>query len=126
MESSSNRKVSGFTLLEVMVAVGILAFALVALLGAVNRNILLTNNSRNTEIAANLANEILTRIEIEGIPDVREDSGDFEDYPDFQWFLSIIPFNLSQLGAQVNIVRVIITWDDGEESYEVNLAIENT
>lgn len=116
----------GFTLLEVMVAVGILAFALVTLLGAVNRNIILTSNARNREIAANLANEIITRIEIEGLPEVRQDSGEFEKYPGFKWFLSIDPFNLAQLEAQVNIVRVLITWDDGEEVYEVNLAIERT
>lgn len=124
MKNLCNEK-KGFTLLEVMVAVGILAFALVSLLGAVNRNIILTTNARNTEIAANLANEMLTRIEIEGIPEVREDKGEFEDHPGFEWFLSIKPFNLSQLEAEINIVRIIIVWDEGEEAYEVNLAIEN-
>lgn len=124
MKNLCNEK-KGFTLLEVMVAVGILAFALVSLLGAVNRNIILTANARNTEIAAKLANEMLTRIEIEGIPEVREDKGEFEDHPGFEWFLSIKPFNLSQLEAEINIVRVIIAWDEGEEAYEVNLAIEN-
>lgn len=124
MKNLCNEK-KGFTLLEVMVAVGILAFALVSLLGAVNRNIILTTNARNTEIAAKLANEMLTRIEIEGIPEVREDKGEFEDHPGFEWFLSIKPFNLSQLEAEINIVRIIIVWDEGEEAYEVNLAIEN-
>ncbi|MGH7884312.1 MAG: type IV pilus modification PilV family protein [Thermodesulfobacteriota bacterium] len=119
------QKNNGFTLLEVMVAVGILAFALVSLLGAVNRNIILTTNSRNTELAANLANEMMTKIEIEGIPDVRQDSGEFEDHPGFKWFLSIEPFNLAQLEAAINVVRVVITWDEGEEVYELNLAVEN-
>lgn len=117
-------KDKGFTLLEVMVAVGILAFALVTLLGAVNRNILLTTQARNREIAANLANDIVTRIQIEGLPAVQQDSGEFEEYPGFKWFLSIDPFNLAQLEAEINIIRVFITWDSGEEIYEVNLAVE--
>lgn len=117
---------AGFTLLEVMVAVAILAFALVTLLGAVNKNILLTTEARNRETAANLANNIITRLQLEGLPEVQQDSGDFEDHPGFKWYLSIDPFNLAQLDAEINIIRVLITWDSGEEVYEVNLAVDKT
>lgn len=113
----------GFTLLEVMVAVGILAFALVTLLGAVNRNLVLTSNARNREVAAKLADDIVTRIQIEGLPQERQSSGNFQDHPGFKWFISVDPFNLGQLNARIKILRVLITWDDGEEVYEVNLAV---
>lgn len=113
----------GFTLLEVMVAVGILAFALVTLLGAVNRNLVLTSNARNREVAAKLADDIVTRIQIEGLPQESQSSGNFQDHPGFKWFISVDPFNLGQLNARIKILRVLITWDDGEEVYEVNLAV---
>ncbi|NIP29886.1 MAG: hypothetical protein GTO02_06470, partial [Candidatus Dadabacteria bacterium] len=84
----------------------------------------LTQRARNAEVAANLASNIISRIEVEGIPEVREDSGTFEDHPGFEWNLSILPYNLSQLEAQINIINVLISWEEGEESYEINLAVE--
>ena len=114
----------GFTLLEVMIAISILAFALVTIFGAVNRNLDLSGKAENRAIAADLAGDIMSRIEVEGLPEVREDSGEFEKHPDFGWNLSILPYNLQGLGAEVSIVKVLITWDGGKESYELNLAVE--
>ena len=120
----SNNK--GFTLIEVMVAVSILAFALVSLISAVGWNLDLTNRAKNFTIASNIANDIISRIEVEGIPSVRNDSGKIEDYPDFEWNLSIFPYNLKQLGVSFEIITVLITWDKGRESYEINLAVESS
>ncbi len=109
----------GFTLLEVMVAVGLLAFAMVSILGIVSHNINLAIRSTNYLTATSLADDIASRIDAEGIPSDSERSGKFENYPGFEWYVAVSPFNLPQFEAKMNIVSVIVTWDGGEESYEI-------
>ena len=81
----------GFTLLEVVIAVAIVGVALMMLLSSVNRNLDIAAKSRDAQIAALLAQQMLTDIELEGFPDIREEEGDFENYPGFSWFLSVMP-----------------------------------
>ena len=115
----SKNGVCGFTLLEVMVAVGLLAFAMVSILGIVSHNINLAIRSANYLTATSLADDIASRIDAEGIPSDSERSGKFENYPGFEWYVAVSPYNLPQFEAKMNIVSVIVTWDDGEESYEI-------
>jgi general secretion pathway protein I len=115
----------GFTLLEVLVAVVILGTALTVLLGAVNKNLILASRSKNLTIAGILAQEKLTEIELEGYPQPREEKGEFEGAPGFNWFLSIKPFEISELGIEIRTVRLLITWDEGKESLEVTMAISD-
>lgn len=116
---ASEKNIRGFTLLEVMVAVGLLAFAMVAILGTVSHNINLAGKATDNMIAMSLADEIASRIDAEGLPPDSQKSGRFENHPDFEWYVSVAPFNLSQFKARMNLVSVIITWDGGEESYEI-------
>ena len=118
--SASRNNVCGFTLLEVMVAVGLLAFAMVSILGIVSHNINLATRSTNYLIATSLADDIASRIDAEGVPSDSERSGKFENYPGFEWHVTVFPYNLAQFEARMNIVTVLIIWDDGEESYEIN------
>lgn len=117
---ASRNNVCGFTLLEVMVAVGLLAFAMVSILGIVSHNINLATRSTNYLIATSLADGIASRIDAEGVPSDSERSGKFENYPGFEWHVTVSPYNLVQFEARMNIVSVLIIWDDGEESYEVS------
>ena len=117
---ASKNNVYGFTLLEVMVAVGLLAFAMVSILGIVSHNINLATRSTNYLIATSLADEIASRIDAEGIPTDSERNGKFENHPGFEWHIVVAPYNLPQFEAKMNIVSVLITWDDGEESYEIS------
>ncbi len=119
MKASKNR-VRGFTLLEVMVAVGLLAFAMVSILSIVGHNISLATRSTNYLIATSLADDIASRIDAEGLPSNSERSGKFENYPGFEWYLTVSPYNLPQFEARMTIISVLITWDDGEESYEIS------
>jgi general secretion pathway protein I len=113
----------GFTLLEVLVAVVILGTALAVLLAAVNKNLILASKSKNLTIAGILAQKKLTEIELEGFPEIREEKGEFEEAPGFNWFLSIRPFEISQLGTEIRVVRLLIIWDEGEKDFEVTLAV---
>ena len=120
MNTSKNGSVCGFTLLEVMIAMGLLAFAMVSILGIVSHNINLATKSTNYLIATSLADEIASRIDAEGLPLNSQRSGKFDNHPSFEWHIVVVPYNLPQFGATMNIVRVLITWDDGEESYEIS------
>jgi len=116
---ASKNKVFGFTLLEVLVAVALLTFALVSMLGVVNYNINIATKSTNYLIATSLADEIASRIDSEGLPSESDRSGEFDNHPGFQWYIVVAPYNLSQFGVQMNIVNILIVWDEGEESYEI-------
>lgn len=116
----SKNSVCGFTLLEVMVAVGLLAFAMVSILSIVGHNINLATRSTNYLIATSLADDMASRIDAEGFPSESERSGKFENHPGFEWHITISPYNLPQFEAKMTIVSVLIIWDDGEESYEIS------
>jgi len=118
-------KKKGFTLLEVVISVAIIGVSLMMLLSAVNRNIDIAGKSRDAQIAALLAQQMLTNIELEGFPQVREEEGEFQDNPGFNWFLSVLPYNLSLLETNIRIVRVLIVWNDGNDGFEVSTAISN-
>lgn len=118
-------KKKGFTLLEVVISVAIVGVSLMMLLSAVNRNIDIAGKSRDAQIAALLAQQMLTNIELEGFPQVREEEGEFQDNPGFNWFLSVLPYNLSLIETNIRIVRVLIVWNDGNDEFEVSTAISN-
>jgi general secretion pathway protein I len=89
---TTRRSDSGFTLLEVMIAVAILALTLTVLLSIVTRNVRATARSRMTTVATFLARGKMVTMEdkiIEkGFQDVEEDDdGDFneEGFPEFSW-----------------------------------------
>ena len=118
-------KKKGFTLLEVVISVAIIGVSLMMLLSAVNRNIDIAGKSRDAQIAALLAQQMLTNIELEGFPQVREEEGEFQDNPGFNWFLSVLPYNLSLVETDIRIVRILIVWNDGNDEFEVSTAISN-
>ena len=82
---------SGFTLLEVMIAVAIIAIALMALLDSQSQGLSLANESRFNTTASLLAQGKMA--EIEAITEKRNlvsDSGDFgDDFADYAWQLSV-------------------------------------
>jgi general secretion pathway protein I len=116
---------NGFTLLEVLVAVAILGAGLVVLLGAVNRNLIMASQSKNLSIAGLLAQRKLAEIELEGYPEIRQEQGQFEEVPEFKWFLSVTPFEIPNLDTEIRIVILRITWDDGKKDFQVSMALSD-
>src|SRR5919109_508694 len=112
---------SGFLLLEVLVAVAILGSALAVLLGSVNRNLILTSQSKDLVIAETLAQRKLTEIELEGFPDQRQEQGDFTEAPGFKWSLSIVPATVPGLNTEIRTVHLLINWDEGRKEFELTL-----
>jgi general secretion pathway protein I len=116
---------SGFTLLEVLIAVAILGSALAVLLGSVNKNLILASQSKNLVIAGALAQRKLSEIELEGFPEEGEIEGEFTEVPGFRWYISVTPLGLPGLDTEIRMVRLLISWDEGEKDFEVTLAMSN-
>ncbi len=90
--ASRRARASGFTLLEIMVAIAILSVTLVVLLSIVTNNVRSTNHAKMTTAATFLARTRMVEIEDEildnGFTDNDESAaGTFRDsgYPQFRW-----------------------------------------
>ena len=116
---------SGFLLLEVLVAVAILGSALAVLLGSINKNLILTSQSKELIVAETLAQRKLTEIELLGFPEIRQEQGEFTEAPGFKWFLSVAPASIPGLNTEVRTVRLLINWDEGKKEFEITLAMAN-
>lgn len=85
-----NRNKTGFTLLEVMVAMAIMAITLVALLDSESASISRASEAKFTISASFLAQKKMAEIEVLKPEELISDSGDFGDeYPGYSWELSV-------------------------------------
>lgn len=92
---------AGFTLLEVMIAVAVIAIALVTLLGAQSRSVAIATDSRFDLIAALLAQEKLTELVVAGYAQLETREGDFgREYPDFVWKTEVRILGEDELGLE--------------------------
>ena len=85
-----SKKRPGFTLLEVMIAMAIIAIALVAVFGSQSQSLSLANEAKFITTAALLAQSKMAEVETLSPGDLVSDSGDFgEDFPDYHWDLTV-------------------------------------
>lgn len=113
----------GFTLLEVMVAVAILAMVLVSLLGLKNRSVQDVMVSEHITTATLLAKRKMTETLMPGstVPLVqKEDEGEFpeEEFKGYTWKMTISP---SEMEKTLMEVRVAVLWKEGERQEQVEL-----
>jgi general secretion pathway protein I len=115
----------GFTLLEVLVAVAIVAIALVAFMGLHLRSLDATIRAQDLTTAVLLAQgKMATMGEF---PDTGEEQGKFEgpDLERFQWATAVTEHTLDALdGGQTVTVRrleVTVSWADGQQIHHYTL-----
>jgi general secretion pathway protein I len=83
---------SGFTLLEVIVALSIIAIALTTLLVSQSQSLSLAGEAKFSTTAVLLAQHKMVELETMKAEDLVSDSGDFgEDFPDYYWETQINP-----------------------------------
>jgi general secretion pathway protein I len=87
----------GFTLMEVMVAMAILAIALVSIFQLQSQSISMASDSRFMTTAALLAQSKMVEVEARNSLSNQSESGDFgNDYPQYVWQLQISDTKLLQ------------------------------
>ena len=123
---------SGFTLLEVLLAIALLAIALPVLLGLRNFDLDLHARAGELTAATLLAQEKLLETELLGVYPIGEVSGDFRNAPlgtqstiqatdravGYKWKRTVLPTPLELIRE----VRVQVSWPRGaaEETVEVS------
>jgi len=81
---------SGFTLLEVMIAMAILAIALVAVFQSQSQSISMAGQARFATTASLLAQSKMAEVEMMKPADINADSGEFgNDFHDYSWKVDV-------------------------------------
>lgn len=116
----------GFTLLEVMISVSIIAIVFVALLKMQSGSVELTSSSKFNNIAVLAARQILTKIEkdIDGWSDFE---GSFEDkYKNFTWISKIeeplleeVDFIKAENKKKIRKITITIQDDSTQKSFKL-------
>lgn len=117
---SSSRPAAGFTLLEVMVALALVAIGLVALLGLGNRSIGVGERVQRLTTATLLAQQKMTEVELasEAGSALQPEQGDFA--PPFELFRWRTLYSDTPL-ASVRRVDVIVVWGEERRNEAVEL-----
>ncbi|MCI5130403.1 MAG: type II secretion system protein [Candidatus Electrothrix sp. EH2] len=114
---------TGFTLLEVMVAVAIIAMTFVSLLGSQSQSISIADISRFETNAAMLAREKLTELQLDGFDELSSGSGQFADeFADYTWQTEVRELNEDATGiADTEGMLRLVTLEvrRGEDEYQV-------
>ena len=110
---------NGFTLLEVMVAVSIMAMVLVTLLGLKNKTMQDVMLAEHITTATLLAKRMMTDTIISKPRLPLEEDGTFseEEFKEYAWKKAISPTPL----AQIMEVRVAVLWQEGTRPEMVEL-----
>nr|WP_321465009.1 prepilin-type N-terminal cleavage/methylation domain-containing protein [uncultured Desulfobulbus sp.] len=93
------RRKGGFTLLEVMIAVAIIAIAVVTLLGAQSQSVSIASSAKFDTMASMLAQWKMSDLLLKEYKELADDEGNFgEDYPQFSWKLTVTELSESDTG----------------------------
>ncbi len=120
------RQQAGFTLLEMMVSVTIIAIALVTLIGSQSQSVSIATISRFETTASLLAREKMTELALVGFDDLSSGDGDFgEDFPEYTWQVEVTDLGeedtgIAQAEDMLRAVDLIISkGPDSDEEYRI-------
>ena len=104
-------KKNGFTLLEVMIAMAILAITLVVVFQSQSQSISMAGRARFESTASLLAQSKMAEIEAADPENVVSDSGDFgDDFPGYSWQVDVTETEIKLLKKiKVKVVNEIMT-----------------
>lgn len=103
----------GFTLLEIMIALAIMAGTLITLLGAFNHHLSLVERDREETVALLLARGKLEELEALPAETLAAREGTFApERPDVSWTLAVTPTAVTGLRQ----LTITVFWDDRKKS----------
>ena len=115
------RSSTGFTLLEIMVAISIIAIVLVTVYRMHAQTISMNFISRFYTVAPVLAKKILTQVETKALDDLADDSGDFgKEFSDYKWQVSVKEVEsdaLGEIAKDVKQIEVTVSLNEDEDVY---------
>ena len=116
------RCAQGFTLLEVLVALAVLAIALTSIYRLQGQTFLMSASARFYSQAPQLARLKLAEVETQKFNDIIGGNGDFgEDYPGYSWSLSVEDIPSDLIASQNNHlarIEITVSYND-EDSYQL-------
>jgi len=99
----------GFTLIEVMVALAIVAYAMIGLLGLHNRNLTIVGRDQDMTTAILAARELIAAMEVrERFPEIGYTSEELPQYPGFRYEREVV-----EVMPEVRWVRLRVIFDEG-------------
>jgi len=123
-------RISGFTLLEVMVAVAVIAIALVTLIGAQSQSVAIATDSRFDAMASLLAQGKLAELSLLDYTALGDSTGDFgKDFPDFSWKAEVTELGEDDTGIKdsrgmLKAVDVtVLIEEDAKRSYTLRTIV---
>ncbi len=126
MNAFMNNRNPGFTLLEVMVAMSIIAIALTALLASQSQSISIAGEAKFSTTAALLAQSKMAEIETKTEDELIYDSGDFgNDFPDYSWEMDVrdvIFTDEEEFTDYLKQVDLTVYWGEGRQ-YQYSLRL---
>ncbi|KPK25968.1 MAG: hypothetical protein AMJ61_10295 [Desulfobacterales bacterium SG8_35_2] len=113
----------GFTLLEVLIAVALIAIALTTLLGSQSQSVSFANSAKFETMAALLAQSKMSEITVQDKDSLFSDSGDFgDDYPGYTWDVTVSDIAIGEsydISEYLKQIDLTVTW--GAFSYDLRL-----
>ena len=115
------RSSTGFTLLEIMVAISIIAFVLVTVYRMHAQTISMNFISRFNTVAPVLAKKILTQNETKTLDELADDSGDFgKEFTAYKWQVSVKNVEseaLGEIAKDLKQIEVTVSLNEDEDVY---------
>lgn len=113
----------GFTLLEVLIALSVIAIALVGVYQLYTQNLIMAESQRFHSLAPLLAQNKLAEIEIDGEEGLDNGSGSFsEEYPGFTWEVEInetVSEVLGDFATGLRRIDLTVGYNQDEFTYHV-------
>ena len=112
----------GFTLLEIMIAVAIIAIALTTLLGSQSQSVYFANSAKFETMAALLAQSKMSELVLEDSFALSSNSGDFgDDFPGYNWEATVSDMVVEGIDVSdyLKQVDLAVTW--GVHRYDLRL-----
>ena len=106
------RREGGFTLLEVMIALAIMAGVVFTVIGAVNHHLAIVERDRQETVAVLLARQKLAELEEEKEISEKEEGTFAPANPDYAWEMTAAPTELATLRR----MTLTVSWENKKRS----------